>query len=163
MYRLFFILLTLSFQGKTDQMQSILSPEIRGKIVLNGESFSGLKIERTIIYNGVLTDEATTNEDGYFFFNSVEPEKKHKQSNLQDIRVQVIVRTNISNNDITIWQSKLHTFSPSNVIVASLGNLYCNLTNPLKVYTYSETEEEPVTNEVYSICDLEKLTFEELY
>nr|WP_227741928.1 carboxypeptidase-like regulatory domain-containing protein [Vibrio rotiferianus] len=157
------LLVFFTFQGIAKPMEFTLSPIIQGSINQNGTPIGGLKIERTIVHNGVKTDTVITDENGDFSFNPVLLPPDHKQHSLQDIRVKLDVSTIFDGNEVTIWQSKLHTYQVSEPIIKSLRNLNCNLVEPLKVFSYPESKNEPVTNEVYSICSQSELKFEELY
>ncbi|WP_199449495.1 DUF6795 domain-containing protein [Vibrio harveyi] len=144
-------------------MERILSPYISGYLHLNGKPAEGINIERTIVFNGVASDSTQSDAEGHFVFEAVLLDSKHQQHSLQDIRVKLDLSTEFQGDEVTIWQSKVHSFHPSPLLLISLESLACNLDAPLKVFTYPTTQTEPVTNEIYSVCDLNALTFEELY
>ncbi|KIP78442.1 hypothetical protein SN11_07410 [Vibrio harveyi] len=144
-------------------MKGVLSPYISGYLRLNGKPVEGINIERTIVFKGVVSDSTQSNAEGDFVFEAVLLDSKHQHQSLQDIRVKLDLSTQFRGNEITIWQSKVHSFHPSPLLFISLENLTCNLDAPLKVFTYPTTKTEPITNEIYSVCELNVLNLEELY
>ncbi|YCO00770.1 DUF6795 domain-containing protein [Vibrio sp. VNB-15] len=144
-------------------MEGVLSPYISGYLRLNGKPIEGVNIERTIIFNGIISDSTQSDAEGHFVFEAVLLDSTHQQQSLQDIRVKLDLSTQFQGNEVTVWQSKVHSFHPSPLLFISLESLACDLGAPLKVFTYPTTQTEPVTNKIYSVCELNELSFEELY
>ena len=129
-----------------------LSPEVHGRITLDGKPVPGLKVYRELFYEKRYVDQTTTDSDGYFSF----PEKEIKSSApgklFGETHVTQVITADHQEETYLLWRTSTSRIKPSEEITKKLKSLHCDLNTPEKLQHFPMAEHPSFTHNVSSIC-----------
>lgn len=129
-----------------------LSPEVQGRITLDGKPMSGLKVYRELFYEKRHVDTATTGSDGSFSF----PEKEIKSSApgklFGETHVTQVITVDHQDETYLLWRTSTSRIKPSAEITKKLESLNCDLKTPEELHHFPMAEHPSFTHDVSSIC-----------
>lgn len=132
-----------------------LSPEVQGKITLNGKPLSGIKVFRELDYDKSYNDEAITNEQGQFYF----PEKNIKSrlpgNKLDQSTIRQVISLDYQSKTYVLWYTSTPSIEPHATFKNLLKALNCDLTSPEEKYRLPNIEYPDFPHGVVSICQLD--------
>lgn len=129
-----------------------LSPEVHGRITLDGEPMAGLTVYREMFYEKRRVDTTNTDSDGFFNF----PQKDIKSSApgklFGETHVTQVITVDYKEETYLLWRTSTSRIKPSAEITKKLGSLECDLTMPEKLQHFPMAEHPSFTHDVSSIC-----------
>ncbi|MCA0935032.1 hypothetical protein LCL85_05675 [Vibrio alginolyticus] len=140
-----------------------LCPEINGRLMDGDKPLRAKTIKRGIAYGELYEDETVTDEKGNFSFPVHEYETRKPLNPLDEKRVLTYLFVEIDGEKRDIWYSTINSLSPINKLVATLSDLKCDINEPDKVFSISHGKDNKITNEIYTLCSPELLTYKGLY
>ncbi|WP_211910523.1 DUF6795 domain-containing protein [Vibrio sp. B1FLJ16] len=140
-----------------------LCPAINGRLMDGDKPLKEVTIKRGIAYGELYEDETITDKEGKFSFPIHEYETRKPLNPLDEKRVLTYLFVEIDGEKKDIWYSTINSLSPIDKLSASLSELNCDINEPDKVFSISHGRENKITNEIYTLCSLELLTYKGLY
>lgn len=129
-----------------------LSPEVRGRILRDGEPVQGMQVSRSLTYEDELIDRTTTDRDGRFSFPSKSIQSRLPGRPLTEMRTHQIVYATEKGKHFILWHYTAESIEPETTVTEKLSELNCDLSNPEKLYHFKWVEHPDFTHDVISIC-----------
>ncbi|MCG9227606.1 hypothetical protein L3X65_00295 [Vibrio diabolicus] len=96
-----------------------------------------------------------TDKNGEFNFEAIYVEKdKNTEGIFHEKRVSIYIVTNYDDKRVILWNSTLSGFVVSDFERNNLGNLNCEINNPISSFAFKDGEGNSAPVYVYSQCSL---------
>lgn len=156
-------ILTFPILAKADSINMFkkrlvhLCPEINGRLMDGDKPLSGVTVERGIAYGQMYEETTVTDPNGYFHFSAHEYETRKPLIPLAEIRVIRYLSALVNGKSIKILYAPISTLSSIESINTSFSNMTCDINSDLKTFLVTFGDNNNLSHEVYSICNLAEL------
>lgn len=129
-----------------------LSPEVHGRITLDGKSMPNLKVMRAITYEDEYLDKTETDEDGRFHFGEKNIKSRIPGRLFDETRTRQIVVVDFQDARYLLWHVVTSSIKPRKVLTEKLSHLNCDLNDPEEGHHFTIAEHPDFTHNIRSIC-----------
>lgn len=136
--------------GRKSQVH--LSPEVRGRIFLNGDPVYGATVIRTLDYDQEYREETVTGENGAFYFPEEAILSNRPGRLLDETRVRQIVTVHHEGQRYILWYHTPGGISQRSAVSSRLKNMICELRTPEKELLFRNLDNPEFPHAAFSIC-----------
>lgn len=129
-----------------------LSPEVKGRVTLDGKPLSDVEIYRTLTYGEERLDRTRTDSDGAFRFPERNIKSRRPGRLFDETRVRQVVGLIYEDKNYLLWYTVPGGIKPSRSLSEKLGTLSCDLSSPEKEQVFDNYENPSFPHGVSSIC-----------
>ena len=121
--------------GFFNKQNVTLSLPIKGRLLSNGEPQQGVKVTRELIYGGTYIDEAISDSNGYFYFDSkIIRSSKPSSMFFNSSLLQSIYIGNKQDEDSILWYTTVQFTEKQAQLSDILNNFECELSEEATTY-----------------------------
>ncbi|OEY70918.1 hypothetical protein BI198_03090 [Rheinheimera salexigens] len=129
-----------------------LSPEIKGKIMLNGKPLAGVTIYRSMDYHHEYVDSTISLDDGAFNLPMKNIKSRLPGNKLDQSTLRLVISTEYLGKEYLIWYSTTPSIEPHQSYIEKLAEVNCDLTSPELIHEFINYEYPNFPHSVHSIC-----------
>lgn len=129
-----------------------LSPEVKGRITLNGEAIEGAEVYRTLDYDKEYYDQTFTDQEGRFEFQEMNIRSGRPAKLMDETRVRQVIGAVVDGKKYLLWYHTPGGITERTAVTRRLRNLYCDLTTPEKELLFRNLEKPEFPHAAFSIC-----------
>lgn len=129
-----------------------LSPEVRGRVTLEGKPLSGLEVYRTLDYGKEYVHTVETDSDGQFGFPEMNIKSNRPGRLFDETRVRQVIGLFYEGENYLLWYTVPGGITPRKTLSAKLRTLNCELTVPEMEHVFQNHEHPSFPHGVFSIC-----------
>lgn len=151
-------LLLLASEGAADMFgwfkryDVLLTPEIEGRISLDGHPLKGVKVFREVTYDKVHLDSQLTDEEGVFRFSDLSTKSSTPGKPFDEQRLRQVLVAEYRGKDYLLWYYVTARLTGEVVIKDKLRSLSCDLTSEEVSHHFTMAENPHFTHNISSIC-----------
>ncbi|MEL0660999.1 DUF6795 domain-containing protein [Psychromonas arctica] len=141
--------------GLLKKQDVVLSREVHGLLLDNGQPLSNVKVFRVLTYGEEYLDQVVTDENGHFYFpdkiiRSSKPSQMFFNSSLN----QHIYAKTDNDDELVLWYARIIQAEDSETLTELLNHLVCDITNDAKTYDIPAKEDPSKLFVIYTRCKL---------
>ena len=141
--------------GLLKKQDVVLSREVHGLLLDNGQPLSNVKVFRVLTYGEEYLDQVVTDENGHFYFpdkiiHSSKPSQMFFNSSLN----QHIYAKTDNDDELVLWYARIIQAEDSETLTELLNHLVCDITNDAKTYDIPAKEDPSKLFVIYTRCKL---------
>ncbi|WP_235937494.1 DUF6795 domain-containing protein [Marinobacter caseinilyticus] len=129
-----------------------LSPEVKGRITINGTSIPDIEIERILDYDQEYIETTRTDQHGRFYFPAKNIKSSRPGKLLDESRIRQVIGLSYQGQRYLLWYTTTSSLVAEQVLVEKLNNLSCDLANPEKRHEFRIHENPSFYHVILSIC-----------
>ena len=141
--------------GFLKKQDVVLSREVHGLLLDNGQPLSNIKVFRVLTYGEEHLDQVVTDENGHFYFpdkiiRSSKPSQMFFNSSLN----QHIYAKTDNDDELVLWYARITQAEDSETLTELLSHLVCDIANDAKTYDIPSKEDPSQLFVIYTQCKL---------
>ncbi|MGP9802889.1 DUF6795 domain-containing protein [Rheinheimera sp. NSM] len=129
-----------------------LSPAVQGNITLEGKPLPGIKVFRELDYDNAYNEEATTDEQGRFYFAEKHIKSRQPANKLDQSKIRQVISLVYHGKTFVLWYLNTSSIEPQQAIVQRLAALNCELSDEELEHAFPNIEKPDFPHSTFSIC-----------
>ncbi|MDP2716621.1 DUF6795 domain-containing protein [Rheinheimera sp.] len=129
-----------------------LSPAVQGTVTVDGKPLAGIKVFRELDYDNAYNEEATTDEQGQFYFAEKNIKSRQPANKLDQSKIRQVISLVYHGKTFVLWYLNTSSIEPQQAIVQRLAALNCELSDEELEHTFPNIEKPDFPHSTFSIC-----------
>lgn len=129
-----------------------LCPAVHGTVTLNGKPLAGIRVFRELDYDKSHTDDAVTDENGYFYFAAKNIKSRLPGNKFDQSRSRQVISLDYQGKLFLLWYLNTSSIKPQQAVVQRLASLNCDLSNEELEHVFPNFEKPDFPHSSFSIC-----------
>ncbi|WP_218668185.1 DUF4198 domain-containing protein [Vreelandella utahensis] len=129
-----------------------LSPEVKGRILKDGEPVADIEVYRELMYAKHYTEKTVTDSDGHFSFPEKNIRSREPGKLLGVEHITQSITADYGPKTYLLWRTTTTSRTPEKVIEEKLSHMECDLANPEKMHHFTIAEHPDFTHNIRGIC-----------
>ncbi|TDT44365.1 hypothetical protein DES49_0467 [Halospina denitrificans] len=129
-----------------------LSPEVHGRITLNGTPLEEVQVSRELTYGKEYLDRTTTDVNGRFYFAEKNIRSGIPGKLFNETRNRQVIVADYEGEKYLLWHTVTDSIEPHETLTQLLKSMDCELSNPEKLQHFERHENPSFTHNIHSIC-----------
>ncbi|MEQ6886293.1 DUF6795 domain-containing protein [Salicola sp. Rm-C-2C1-2] len=129
-----------------------LSPEVKGRILEDGEPIADVDVYRELIYAEHYMEKTVTDSEGRFSFPEKTIRSREPGKLLGVEHITQSITADHGQKTYLLWRTTSTSTTPERVIVEKLNHMECDLSNAETLHHFTIAEHPNFTHNVRGIC-----------
>ena len=129
-----------------------LSPEVKGRILKDGEPVADVEVYRELMYAKHYIEKTVTDSEGRFSFPEKTIHSREPGKLLGTEHITQSITADYGQKTYLLWRTTSTSRTPEKVIVEKLSHMECDLTNPEEMHHFTIAEHPDFTHNIRGIC-----------